>query len=354
MNKSAFACIVALLLGQYASSVAASLADAVREDHPERYEVQRGDTLWDISSRFLHEPWLWPELWRANEEIDDPHRIYPGDVIVFRMIEGEPTLRLERRGRSGSGAASGGRGEKLAPRVRGTPLQSAIPSIDLKAIAPFLQGNRVMTAEALEDAPYVVQGEEGRILLGARDHLFARGEFAERQRAMSIVRVAGPFVDPDTGERLGLEVQEIGVGRIRSIDGPIATIAVSSAREDIRVGDRLVPTEERSLSATFFPKAPDTEVDGRIISVLDGVNQVGPYNVVALNVGTRENVEVGDVLGIHKQGQLVRDRVANDSIRMPSRLAGRLMVFRTFEKVSYGLVLSASRPLAVLDEIHEP
>lgn len=330
-----------------------SPAAQVREDQPGVHVVQEGDTLWGIARLFLDEPWRWPDLWQVNPEIENPHLIYPGDVIRLRWQDGEPALVLERGEPSRTMRPVDV--ERRSPRIRYEPIVTAIPSIDLQAVGPFLTSNRVVRPRQLENAPYVVQGDGGRLLTGAGDRMYVRGrDLGDIGDSFSVVRRAVNLVDPDSGELLGLEAEEIGAARVLDINGDIATMSVTSSREDIRIGDRILPMERRALDPTFFPNAPETRIRGRILKVLGGVSQVGNLSVVALNVGEREGVEVGNVLTIRQQGAVVRDRERNEQIRLPSEDAGMLMVFRVFERVAYGIVLEARRPLAVLDEVVNP
>ncbi len=321
------------------------LSQYLRPDHPDTYTVVRGDTLWDISGRFLQLPWLWPELWRVNPQIENPHLIYPGDRINLVYVEGRPALMLERGEFAGA--------YRLSPEARATPLDTAIPAISLDAIQSFLVQNRVVAPEVLAAAPYVLQGESERIVLGAGDRLYVRGSVPETS-TYSFVRRGPLYVDPDTNEVLGQEATYIGLGRVLARNGEIATMLVNSSREEVQVGDRVIPTEQRRLESTFFPSAPANQINGRIISVFGGVSQIGQFDVVVMNRGAREGLEVGNVLAIYKRGALARDRIANDVVRLPSERAGVLMVFRVFEKLSYGLVLETERPLATLDEVKNP
>lgn len=326
----------------------------VRPDAPGIYVVREGDTLWDISSMFLDQPWRWPDLWRVNPEIENPHLIYPGDSIRLRYVDGQPTLELSRGTAGRTVRLTPDDTVRLQPRVRATPLLNAIPTIDLEAIGPFLSSNRIVSEAELDDAAYVLQGESGRILVGAGDVLHARRMEAEVGDSRSVVRRAGVYRHPETKEVLGLEAEEIGVAQVTAMDGDIGTLLVTASRADIRVNDRLLPTEERAVASTFFPSAPERDIDGRMLAVLDGVTQIGQYSVVALSVGSREGIEVGNVLAIERQGELVRDRVAGDQVRIPSVRAGLLMVFRTFERLSYGIVLESALPLAVEDRVVNP
>lgn len=329
------------------------ISQYLKSDHPDVYSVVKGDTLWDISGTFLERPWLWPEIWRINPQIDNPHLIFPGDRIALIWVDGQPQLVLER------GAA--GRTIRVTPsdtvtlkaRIRSEPLASAIPAIRLDAIQSFLVHNRVVEPGTLSAAPYVVQGEAERLVLGAGDRLYIRGVLTGDQ-SFNIVRKGELYVDPDTAEILGREATYIGLGQAVAQDDDIATMYISSSREEARIGDRILPTEERRVESTFFPSPAPDGMNGQIISVFGGVTQVGQYDVVVVNRGEREGVAVGNVMAIYKRGALARDRVANETIRLPSERAGLMMIFRTFEKLSYALVLMTEIPLAVNDEVRSP
>lgn len=337
----------------HAVAQSGDIAQYLRSDHPQVYTVVKGDTLWDISARFLERPWLWPEVWQINPQIDNPHLIYPGDEIRLEYVDGQPRLVVNRGAGARTYKVSPGGTVNLEPRIRATPLESAIPAIELDKIQSFLVQNRVVTPDTLENAAYVVQGDSGRLILGGNDRLYVRGEIGEAE-SYNFVRRGDLYVDPDTNEMLGLEATYIGLGRVQAQEDDITTMSVSSTREEVQIGDRVLPTEERRVDSIFFPSAPDSEVDGKIIAVFGGVTQVGPYDVVVLNRGEREGINSGNVLAIYKAGVVARDRFANELIRLPSERAGLLMVFRVFEKLSYGLVLQTERPLSVEDEIRNP
>ena len=324
----------------------------LRSDHPDVYTVVKGDTLWDISGRFLERPWLWPEVWQINPQIDNPHLIYPGDEIRLVYVDGQPRLVVNRGDAARTYRMSPGT-VSLKPEIRATPLESAIPAISLDKIQGFLVQNRVVTPSVLSNAAYVVQGESERLVLGGGDRLYVRGSLSDSE-SYNFVRRGSLYVDPDTEEVLGLEATYLGLGSVVAQDAGIATMFVRSTREEVQIGDRVLPTEERRVDSTFFPSAPDVDVDGKIISVFGGVTQVGQYDVVVLNRGEREGLATGNVLAIYQAGALARDRIANEIIRLPSERAGLLMVFRVFEKLSYGLVLETERPLRVEDEVKNP
>jgi nucleoid-associated protein YgaU len=334
------------LLGIVAACTFAIIAIAAEapfnDDVPDKYTVKKGDTLWDISELYLRDPWLWPEIWYVNPQIRNPHLIYPGDIISLVYIDGRPRLTLER-----------GRNVKLSPGVKVLPHAAAIPALPLDIINNFLSRNRIVTQEEVDAAPYVVAGHEKRLLSGVGDTFYARGQFDETP-AYGLYRIGKPYIDPETEELLGLRAQDIGSAKLKTVDADIGTLLATRTVEEVRVGERLLPHEERRLESTFYPSAPEDTVEGVIMAVEGGISQVGHLDVVAINRGEREGLAPGNVLAIYKQGETVTDKVAKEKITLPDERGGLLMIFRTFEKMSYGLVLSADRPLAVNDVVKNP
>lgn len=357
--------IVLTLMAAWLSVAVAFAADpSFRDDVPERYTVKEGDTLWGISAMFLQDPWLWPEIWQANPQIPNPHLIYPGDVIAMVYIDGKPRLTIERGATSGGSAAMGasraaprstdGRTVVLTPTIKKVPNDRAIPALPLEAINNFLIRIRLVREGELEAAPYVVAGHEKKLIGGSGDDFYVRGTLLPGVDFYGIYRQGDPYIDKDTEELLGLKAEDIGSAQVKKVEGQVATVAATRSVREIRIGDRLLPHEERRLDSSFFPVAPDTDIKGKIISVEGGVTQVGYLDVVAINRGERDGLKVGNLLGIFKAGEQVQDRVAGDVITLPSERAGMLMVFRSYEKMSFGLVLHADRPLAVDDEVANP
>lgn len=316
---------------------------ALKEGHPQTHVVVKGDTLWGISKMFLDDPWLWPEIWHVNPQVDNPHLIYPGDVLNLVYIDGRPKIVVKR-----------GRDVKLSPEVRVSDLDLAIPAIPLDAISPFLSFSRVVEAEVLQNAPYVLTGSDGHIVSGAGDQLYGRGEFPEGQETFGIYRAGDPYIDPDTDELLGYQAFSIAGAKLIEMERDIATLALNRTTQEVRRGDRLLPDEEREVSPNFYPSAPEDETDGFIIAVEGGVSQIGSMDVVTINKGERDGLEIGNVLAIYRVGEQVRDTVTNEIVKVPDARSGLLMIFRTFEKVSYGLVLKASRVLQVMDRVENP
>ncbi len=356
MRKFLLAVVVVLAWGQ---SLAAD--SILRPNHPDRYTVQQGDTLWDIASKFLTDAWLWPEIWHVNPSIENPHLIYPGDTISLSYVDGAPQLTLERglAGRTeklspGQPVFSGDRNKKVEPRVRSQPLASAIPAIPLDAIASLLTTGRIVEADTLAAAPHILAGTADRLIFGPGDGFYARGDWQGESTVYGIFRAGEIYRDPETREILGYEAIEVGAASVEARHGDVYTMALTSVKQDVRIGDRLLPTEERRVESTFYPSAPAEDVSGVIMTVLGGVTQVGRNDVVAINRGTKDGLEVGHVLAISKSGNVVRDRVFRDQVKLPMERAGLMMVFRTFEKMSYGLVLQTEEPLRVGDVVQKP
>jgi len=341
MRKS----LLALLL-----MACAGLANAdvqLKDGYPQRYTVVQGDTLWDISAKFLRQPWQWPQIWHANPQIANPDLIYPGDSLVLSYVNGQPQLMLERGGSRGT--------IKLSPRIRSTPVAEAIPSIPLQSINSFLLSNRILdTTQAFQSAPYIVAGQGERVVSGMGDRIYARGTFDPAHAAYGIFRQGKVYTDPVTKEVLGVNADNMGGGEVVATEGDIATLNLQRSSEEVRLGDRLFVSEERPVNSTFFPSAPSNPVSGTIIDVPRGVTQIGKYDVVTLDRGSRDGLREGNVLEIYKTGETVRDRITGEQVKIPDERAGLLMVFRTYTKLSYGLVLNANRSLAVMDKVKNP
>ncbi len=334
------------MLGAASASTALAEGDVIElaANHPDRHVVVKGDTLWDISETFLQSPWEWPKVWSYNPQIDNPHLIYPGDIIYLVYVNGKPQLRLERGGP-----------RKLSPQVRRNPLGQVIQAIPLDEIKSFLSDNLILSRDELEAAPYVLAGVNSRIIAGAGDRVYARGDIdTTKHTYMGIYRPSRTYVDPESGEILGYESSSIGGGYITHSKGDITTLKLKYTNEEVRIKDRVLPTQEQVVQSVFYPSAPDDQIDGVILSVLRGVSRIGQYDVVAINRGSREGLKTGNVLHVYKKGETVKDPVTNELIDLPSERGGTLMVFKVFDKVSYALVMRAVNALSLLDEVRSP
>ena len=342
---------------------------------PERYTVKSGDTLWDISKMFLKSPWRWPELWGMNlNDIKNPHRIYPGQVLVLVRTAESAMLRVD-----GSGDSDAMDTVRVSPRTRSEALSDlSLPAINSKVIAPFLVEPLIVGAAELQTAPRIVATPESRVLLGKGDRAYVRGpeglplqDNQLRQKVFRLFREAVPMKDPSTGEILGYEAQYVGKAALvrgestaeeEGEDGKInilvvpASIDVIAAKEEVRVGDRLLP-EPPSVNYNFTPHAPRTPVEARIISAYGSTAiNAGQSQVVSINRGTQDGMETGEVLAILKNGARVKDNTVegNQMLKLPDERNGLLMVFRTFDRVSYGLILDVSDSVRAGDRLINP
>lgn len=340
----AAAATAALFLG----SIAAHSAE-LRADHPETYVVQKGDTLWDISGRFLTKPWNWPEIWHVNPQVENPHLIYPGDILKLVYIDGKPYLVKASNGTI-----------KLRPKARVLSEGDAITTIPLDLIRPFLIDEMVVDPSVFETAPYVVAlGDERVISGGFDDRLYLRGLDAATGSSYGIYRKGKEYRDPVTNELLGVEARYLANGTI-SKDGDPATLDVKKSKLEIQKGDVALPRNEDPLPPVYAPRAPEQDIAAQLISVYDGVSQIGQYNVVTLNKGERDGLEEGHVLTVYQRGKKVLDTIAEKRgeddpyVTLPEERAGTLMVFRTYEKVSLALIMDAVRPIHLMDVARNP
>lgn len=345
MNKTIKRILLAGLMGLTINVMALDL----KPDAPSRYIVKKGDTLWGISEKFTADPWQWPEIWYQNEQIENPDLIFPGDEIGLVSIGGKTRLTVINRGEAS-------RTVKLQPNARIEPIESAIPAIPQDAIRSFLRYNRIVAANELDTAPRVLAGKDARLMLGVGDTAYARlnKKSDEAAQAYGIYRRGRLYTDPKTNEALGIEAIEVGKVSVVKLHDDILELVISSSNQQIMAGDLLLPTEDRDLVANYYPKAPAKSVSGNIMAVSEGVSYIGQYNVVALNLGLRDSVDIGSVVQANKQGAVVFDRAAGERIRLPDQRGGTLMVFRTFEKMSYALVMNAKEPLQVGDKVVNP
>lgn len=354
----------------------------LQDNPPDHYIVVKGDTLWGISGKFLKDPWRWPQIWKLNkEQIKNPHWIYPGDVVVLDLSSGQPELRLLRETVT------------LDPDVRVEPIEKqAIPTIAPSAIGPFLSQPLVVENNALDTSPKIVAAQEGHLVLGQGIKVYvdkiAEGESLNWQ----IFRPGKTLIDPETKNPLGTEVEYLGEARALRYGEP-ATIEIKKAISEIFVGDKLVKAPDIMLNS-FVPHAPETAIAGRIMSAYNGVAELGPNSIVTLNRGKSDGLEEGHVLAIkefgkflpppkgapspqktgyvnlerNEDGSLKRDengkvlvRVGNKTegevvqgLKLPDERIGLLMVFRTFEHVSYALILQTERVAHVMDIVTTP
>lgn len=345
-------------------------ADTVKinPDHPDRYVVVKGDTLWDIAGRFLTEPWRWPEIWKVNPQIENPHLIYPGDVVSLTYEGGSPILTVQR-----GGVRRGVRYVKLSPQIREVDKAEAIPTIPIDAIRNFLSRPLVIDDEEELDArPYVVSSYDQHLIAGEGNRIYVKGLTEEAGQQTYTLYRKGPAYKKK-GKIIGYQALYVGEAVINKYDD-LSTATVTQSSREVLNGDRLMPRSEKDSSRDFIPKNPGNTVSGNIISVVDGVLEIGQYQIVVIDLGTSDGMEPGTVLGIYQSGKMVTDRVSATKskwplantplgeylgtpkdrgveVELPEEFAGVVMIFRPYDRVSYGIVMEAYGPLKINDAV---
>ncbi len=320
---------------------AAEQAPQLSDNAPDRHVVQTGDTLWGIAGKFLKEPFRWSELWRMNrEQIKNPHRIFPGDIIVLdRDAKGAPLLRAQNT--------------RLQPKIYAEPLIQAIPSIPSERISPFLSAPLVIEAGELDRAARIVATQQTRVFLGSGDIAYVANADPEQQK-WQIYRKTRAITDPDNKDVLGYEAYYLGTAKQNDPGNP-ATFEIVSAKEEVSRGDRLMPALPPPL-INYVPHAPETQIAGRIVSVYGGVTEAGQWSTLLLNRGSDDGIEIGHVLALHRNRVLEQrdDEGRKETVRVPEERYGLVFVFRTFDRLCYALVMQAEGPVTVNDFVRTP
>lgn len=337
-----------------AEPAARDASGLIRPDAPMTYTVKRGDTLWDIASLFLRDPWLWPEIWYVNPQVENPHLIYPGDVLALAYgPDGRPQIRVQHGGPA-----------RLNPRLRSSPIDGAIPTIPYNAIAAFLSRPTILDAEQVRKAPHVVAFRDGRIIGASGHEVYVRNLHVPENTRMSVIHVGEPLRDPDDGDIIGYEGTYTATALVMRPGDVAKAVLTDSARETLE-GDRLFAVDNE-VPLNFELRVPRTNVQGRIISVVDGVELIGQFQIVAINRGKQHGLEAGHILAVDQAGEVVRDRYAAGrgrmafgpafapKVQLPSERTGTLLVFKSFDRMSYGLIVGASAPIRVADVVRNP
>ncbi len=344
-----------LILALFAISSASYAEEIVlKRQHPSNYVIKDGDTLWDIASRFLRDPWRWPDIWHVNPQIKNPHLIYPGDEVVLTFKDGKPQLVLKRANTTQDNL----RVVKLSPTIRKRQLSKAVPTIPIDAIQQFLSRPSVLSTDALENLPYIVSIQDQHIVSGTGDTIYVRGIIPGSNSRYSIIRAGKEFIDEVDGddEVIGQEAIYIGEAMVEKFGDP-ATVIITQAKREALKGDRLVPAVPQTMEYNFIPHAPKNKVDGKIISVVDGVSRIGQYQIIVINRGSEQGMEKGHVLAIYHAGETIDDELnqtRSDEVTLPEEHSGYVLIFRTFNKVSYALVMKATREILLKDHVTNP
>jgi hypothetical protein len=358
---------------------------ALKQDAPDRYVVVPGDTLWGISGRYTDSPWRWPELWGLNrEQIQNPHLIYPGYVILLDRARGRLTIGAP--GTPGSGpsdsststaSTAGGTPAttpgtsattspsapgvvRLGPRVRGENIsKQMIPSIPAGAIEPFLGRPLVVEPDGLDKAPTIIGTQADRVILAEGNSAYVRGIGNSKEGTWYVYRRGNPLVDPDTNETLAYEAIYLGTAQLKRPGDP-ATVVLTAAVQEVGPGDKLVAAGA-AQTVNYAPHAPNVFIKGRVMGIYAGLGKVGeagPQSVITINRGRADGIEIGHVLALYSLGGTVRDvsrpRSDDAMIQLPDERAGLAFVFRVFERVSYALIMNITRPISPLDVVQTP
>jgi hypothetical protein len=340
------------------SSMPADSGSIINPNAPKSYTVKRGDTLWGIASTFLRDPWLWPEVWYINPQVANPHLIYPGDTLALAYgRDGKPIIRLEQ-----GGAA------RLDPRLRSSPLDGAIPTIPYSAISAFLSRPSVLTNDQIREAPHIVAFRDEHVVGGTGHEVYIADLQATPNSRFSVVHVGDPLRDPDDNKVVGYEGIYTATALISQPGSPAKALLIDTSRETVQ-GDKVL-TADLDVPLNFMLRAPRNDVHGRIISVLDGTQAIGQYQIVVINRGKRHGIDAGHVLAVDQAGKVVRDVYGKQSgftralggvgtgfapkVKLPDERAGTLLVFKSFDRISYGLIIGANNVIHVQDVVHNP
>ena len=312
------------------------------DNHPNEYVVQVGDTLWDIAGTFLKDPWYWPEIWHINTQIENPHLIYPGDVLGLVYIDGMPKVTNIRASTY-----------RMSPQARVTPISEAVTSIPYEAVSAFLVSGVVLEKKQADNLPYLLQTRGDHLMASAGNVVYVRGlEEAPVGSRYSVVQVGGKLIDPDDNKLIGYKGKFVAEGALRR-NGDPATVALTDSNQEAIPGDKLLP-ESIDVPLNFYPRSPSTAIDGRIISVHGGVTQIGQFQVVVLNRGARDGLAVGDVLTVYQTGQTTNDRIGGGKVRLPDETAGTLMVFKVYDRIGFGMIMEATKAIHIHDTVRNP
>ena len=333
----------------------------VRTDYPDSYTVLDGDTLWEIAGQFLQNPERWPEIWRPDPYLDNADLIYPGDILRLRFVGGAPRILVSRGDRTE---------ERLGPRIREEPLASTIPEIPLEAIENSFTRNRIVNQQLYDEAPYIVANLGNNLAIGTGDEVYARGSWPAGTTSFEVYRSGRNYLDESGEVHLGLELEYLGFASITESESPeLKRMAINNSSKEIRVGDRLLIREESSIDATIHPTQPVSSIDGQIIAFLGNETMASQLDTVVIDIGQRDNLAIGDILSIQQPGERITDDVessrmtfrqrfsnmfSRNRLQMPGKEIGTLLVYKTFEQMSYALIINSIEPAELYNQVRSP
>lgn len=337
---------IVLLLAAVAVSATVSAAQVeLADNHPVDYTVVKGDTLWDISGKFLKDPWRWPEIWRQNSNIQNPDLIYPGDRLMLRYEDGRPYLEhLSGRERAARKVV------KMSPAVYVEQLDDAIPAIPPSVILGFLTDRQIVDSNNLDKLPYVTEGTQGEIVMGALSDIYVRHIDGAPGSRFKIIRMRGALINPETKKAIGYETEALGEAEMISPGDP-AKMRIVKSEKEINQADRLVPAVTKLSLPYYHPKPFREPISISILGAVSDVGEYGPGDVVTLAGGSDLGLEPGHVLQIMRDPGIQLDPVSGKKYRIPVERSGVIMIFKTYGKVSYGLIMRATRSVHVNDKV---
>jgi len=333
------------------AETAVPTAQLIRPDAPMNYTVTRGDTLWDIAAVFLKDPWFWPEIWQINPQVENPHLIYPGDVLSLAYgANGDASVSISQYS-----------GARLQPRLRSEALDGPVDNIPFSAIAAFLSRPSVLTKEQALAAPHILAFRDEHMIGGTGHEVYVRNLNGTPDQRYTVMHVGEPIRDIDSKTVVGYQAYYVATAVVK-VPGEVSKATLTEGAREALEGDRLI-IEEGERSLNFQPHAPTTAVDGQIIAIADSATLIGNYQVVVLNRGANHGLSQGAVLAVDQQGALVNDKFSqypwkkkafSEKVRLPYERAGTLIVFKVYETISYALIIGARSPMRVADRVYNP
>ncbi|MCG3872991.1 LysM peptidoglycan-binding domain-containing protein [Psychrobacter sp. Ps7] len=352
----------ALLITTFSSAMLMSAAHAnnpppaIKADAPNRYIVKKGDTLWDISGRYLDSPWRWKEIWATNKQIKNPNLIYPNDILILCVIQGKTLIGVDT-GEGCAGVEKQLTGNVVSSTVSVTSTANSIPPLPWSAIQHWLDKTVIVNPQDFNTTPYILASKKGNLITASGDKVYAKGVPLIVGQRYGIYREGELYVEPKTQEVIGLEVTQVATGLVTSTEtnGVSSLQLTDSYDKEVREGDRVFVELNNSIPPVFYPAPAIVSRGGMIVRVMDSISSAAKGSVVAINLGSTHGAKPGDVLTVYQKGALIRDTKDNDTpVRLPNEPSGMVMVFNTFDNISYAYVLDSELPLNVGDQLLPP
>ncbi len=361
MKISLNALAKALLMTAFSSALLLSTAHAnnpaptIKADAPNRYIVKKGDTLWDISGRYLDSPWRWKEIWATNKQIKNPNLIYPDDILILCIIQGKTLIGVDT-GEGCAGVEKQLTGQVTSTTVAITSTANSIPAIPRSAIQHWLDKTLIVNPVDFDSTPYILASKKRNLITGSGDKVYAKGVPLIIGQRYGVYRKGEPYVDPITQKVIGLEVTQVATGLATSLTDNVTSLELTdSYGKEVREGDRVFVELDNAIPPVFNPTPASVSRGGMVVRVMNSINSAARGSVVAVNLGRLQGAKPGDVLTVYQKGPLVRDVMDNDTpVRLPSEKSGMVMIFNSFDDISYAYVLDSELPINVGDQLLPP